>query len=123
MRAAWYVINLHEVNWESSLFTRGLGGVMSPDLLRRRVEQLRSLGEIIPVQRGLEMLHAGEEFRAPVFSLWFDDGFAGVRRYALPILQEYGITAAVSICSRFVGRREMFWRATLSFLSFTPLQP
>lgn len=63
----------------------------------------------------MERFQAGD-VRKPLFSFWFDDGFAGVRRCAAPILAERGITGALSICSRFTTRKEMFWRLKPSYL-------
>src|SRR5262249_45096313 len=53
----------------------------------------------------------------PLFSFWFDDGFAGVRKYAAPILADWGMTGATSVCSRFATRKELFWRVKLSYLN------
>ncbi|MCX6907193.1 MAG: polysaccharide deacetylase family protein [Verrucomicrobia bacterium] len=118
MQNAWHILNYHDVSWESSIFTRGIGGTVSPDMFRKQVETLKRMGSVISIQRGLDILKRGEPISEPLFSLWFDDGFAGVRRHALPICREHGITAGISVCSRFVDRREMFWRCVLSFLSF-----
>ena len=52
-------------------------------------------------------------------SFWFDDGFSGVRKYAKPIMDAYGIAGAISIDSKFTLREEMFWRLKLSFIAQT----
>jgi hypothetical protein len=118
VKPGWYILNYHDVNWESSLLVRGIGGTVSPDVFLEHIRSLRAVGKIISVREGLELLHEGHVFEQPTFSFWFDDGFVGVRRYGLPILNNEGITAAISVCSRFVDRTEMFWRSKLSYLRY-----
>ena len=96
---------------------RGIGGTVAPDLFRLHLEALSQRGELISVSEGLERLSSGRPFSTPAFSIWFDDGYAGVRRYALPVCDSFGITAAIAICSRFTLRQEMFWRASMSCLN------
>lgn len=118
MRPAWYVLLYHDVSWEESPFLRGIGGmVCPPDVFRDHLEHLGRLGRLVCVPEGLERAARGALDR-PLFSIWFDDGYAGVPRYALPILREFGVDGACSVCSRFVLRRELFWRAKLSYLAY-----
>ena len=116
MRPGWYILNYHDVSWEDSYHTRAIGGTVRPDVFADHLEQLARLGRLVSVTEGLDTL-AADRIREPLFSVWFDDGFAGVRRYARPLLDKHGVTGAVSICSRFVSRQEMFWRAELSYLA------
>ena len=118
MKAGWYVLNYHNVDWENSLLTHALGGAVSPDIFRRHLKAFSRRGELISVQEGIRRLSEGVPFRRPAFSVWFDDGYSCVRKYALPICREFGITAAMSVCSRLALRQEMFWCAKLSYLSF-----
>jgi hypothetical protein len=117
MRSAWYILLYHNVSWEENPYLRGLDVTVPPDLLRDHLTTLSRLGEVVSVADGLQRLSAGG-FRRPTFSLWFDDGFVGVRRYAAPLLAEHGAPGALSICSRFVARTELFWRAKLSYLHY-----
>ena len=118
MRPGWYVLLYHDVSWEESPYLRGIGGmVCPPDVFRGHLEQLSRSGRLVSVPEGLEQA-SGAVPTEPLFSVWFDDGYAGVSRYALPILREFGIQAAWSVCSRFVERRELFWRAKLSYLAY-----
>lgn len=113
--AGWYILLYHDVSWEESPFTRHIGGTCPPDVFREHVRVCSELGQLVSVREGMEKLKGGEA-AAPFFSFWFDDGFAGVRKYAAPILAERGVTAATSVCSRFANRTEMFWRFKLSYL-------
>jgi hypothetical protein len=117
MRSAWYVLLYHNVSWEENPYLRGLDVTVPPDLLRDHLATLSRHGELVSVGEGMTRLAAGG-FRRPTFSLWFDDGFVGVRRYAAPILAEHGAPGALSICSRFVTREELFWRTKLSYLHY-----
>lgn len=119
MQPGWYILNYHNIDWEDSLLTRAVGGTVRPDVFAQHLEWLREAGELISVSAGLQRLAAGEEFRRPAFSVWFDDGFRGTREYGLPICERFGITAAVSVNSRFALRREMFWRCQVSYLVLT----
>jgi peptidoglycan/xylan/chitin deacetylase (PgdA/CDA1 family) len=115
MRSAWYVLLYHNVSWEENPYVRGLDVTIPPDLLRDHLAIIARHGDLVSVAEGLQRLAAGR-VRRPTFSVWFDDGFAGVRRYAAPLLAEHGVAGALSVCSRFVTREELFWRAKLSYL-------
>ena len=68
MKPGWYILNYHDVNWESSYFTRAIGGVVSPDLFCKHVEKLSKKGKIISVQTGLELLKNKTPIQKPLFS-------------------------------------------------------
>lgn len=117
LRPAWHILLYHDISYEETPYTRGIeGGTLPPDLLRDQVETLRRVGDLVGVDEGLRRTRSGEPLRRPMFSFWFDDGFAGVRQHALPILDEVGVSAAMSVCSRFVDRSELHWRLALSWL-------
>jgi peptidoglycan/xylan/chitin deacetylase (PgdA/CDA1 family) len=73
------------------------------------------MGRLIAIRDGMERL-SRSEIDEPLISFWFDDGLAGVRKYAAPILAKRDVSGATSICSRFATRIEMFWRFKLSYL-------
>lgn len=112
----WYILLYHSISWEENAYLRGLGGTLPPDVLRDHLAQVARHGELVSIGEGLRRLTAGEAER-PLFSLWFDDGFSDVRTYATPLLHRWGVTGAVSVCSRFVERSELFWRMKLSYLA------
>ncbi len=117
MKPAWYVVLYHNVAWEDSAFTRRLTAYTHPpDLLFDHLRALSRSGRLVGVDEGLERASRGD-LREPLFSIWFDDGMASVRRYARPILDEFKAIAAVSVCSRFLLRADLHWRCKLSFLS------
>src|SRR5215471_12480919 len=111
----WYIILYHDVSWEETPFTSHLGSTCPPDVFRDHVRTCEELGELVSIQDGIERVKKGD-IASPLFSFWFDDGFVGVRKYAAPILAAHGVTGAISICSRFAMRTEMFWRCKLSYL-------
>ena len=115
----WYILLYHEVSWEENPLLRSVSGmVVSPDLLNDQLKCLTDVGTFLSPEEGLKKFSATEPDQ-PYFSLWFDDGYAGVRRYALPRIKEYGVTAAISVCSRFVLRQEFYWRLQLGWLAST----
>lgn len=111
----WYIILYHDVSWEETPFVRHIGGSCPPDVFRDHVKVCAKLGRLVSVPEGADRL-LNNNVSVPLFSFWFDDGFIGVRKYAAPILEDFGITGATSICSRFLSRTEMFWRFKLSYL-------
>lgn len=116
MRPGWYILVYHDVSWELNPYLRGIGLPCPPDLLRAHLQALDKYGRLASPDAAFADWRAGRIDR-PTFSFWFDDGFAGVRTFALPILRQYGITGAVSACSRFIHRSEFFWRFKVSFLN------
>lgn len=112
----WYIIGFHDVSWEANPYLSGLGLTATPDDFARLVSILSRSTKLIDVAAGFERWKSGALDKAYV-SFWFDDAYAGVRRYAAPTLAQAGIGAALSVNSRFVDRTEMFWRAKLSYLS------
>ena len=112
----WYVLLYHNVSWEENAYLRHLGGTFPPDVLRDHLAEVARHGELVSIGEGLRRLSAGET-DGPLFSVWFDDGFSDVRAYAKPLLDQYGVSAALSVCSRFVEGSELFWRMKLSYLA------
>lgn len=119
MRNALYVANYHDVSWEDSFLTRALYGTLRPDVFRDHLAWYGAHGDLVSTPEALARLERGEGFARPTFCLWFDDGFAGVRRHALPECRARGITAAQSLCSRFVCREEFYYLAKASYLAGT----
>jgi len=117
MKKAWYIIYYHNISWEENPIIRGLRSVIPPDIFREHIYYLRKYFRIVNVPEGLNLLKENN-MKEPLLSIWFDDGYTGVREYAFPILKEHEMKGAVSINSRFILRQEMFWRYKLSLLSY-----
>jgi len=114
---SWTILLYHNISWEETPGSRGIeGATHPPDVLREHAATLSRVGRLVSVEEGIRRLRSGD-LPSPLFSFWFDDGLADVRRYALPILSEHGVTGAVSVCSRFVDRKELHWQFKLSFLA------
>jgi len=116
MEKAWYILNYHDISWEESLFARGIGGTVPPDIFREQLEKLSQEFKLVSVQQGYD-LYQKNQIDKPLVSFWFDDGLTGVRKYAYPLLEEYEVKAAMSVNSRFTLKKEFFWRFKLSLLS------
>jgi len=116
LNPGWYILNYHDISGEENPYLVGIGGTFPPDIFREHLAALSQAGELVSVQEGFRRWQEGD-IDVPLFSFWFDDGIAGVRKYAMPLMDQYGIQGAVSINSRFTLRREMFWRLKLSYLS------
>jgi len=116
LKNGWYILNYHDISWEENPYIAGIGGTFPPDIFRKHLEALSEAGELVSVQEGFRRWKEGS-IDKPLFSLWFDDGFLGVRKYAMPIMDTFGIKGAISVNSRFTLREEMFWRLKLSYLN------
>lgn len=116
MRNGWYVLNYHDVSWEETPFVRGIGSSCPPDLFHEHLQAFAREGELVSIEEGLAECRKGR-MKAPYFSVWFDDGLKGVRKYAAPLLDEHGVKSAISVNSRFMLRQEFFWRFKLSFVN------
>lgn len=116
MRVGWYILLYHNISWEENAYMRGLGGTCPPDRFREHLTYLAKAAELVSISEGYRRFR-NHDIHHPLVSFWFDDGLSGVRRYALPILQSYQVSAAISVCSRFIERTEFFWRFKLSYLS------
>ena len=77
---------------------------------------ISKIAKLVSIEAGFKNWK-NKTIHEPMVSIWFDDGFVGNRKYALPILKKYNINAAVSINSAFTSRKEMFWRFKLSYLN------
>ena len=118
MNPGWYILNYHDISWEDSAYTRAIGGNLPPDIFRSHLDALNKNARLVSIPDGFQHFRRGE-IDEPLVSIWFDDGLAGVRKYALPLLEQAGIKAAMSVNSKFMLREELFWRSKLSFLTFT----
>jgi peptidoglycan/xylan/chitin deacetylase (PgdA/CDA1 family) len=116
MKKGWYILNYHDVSWEENDFTRSIGGTFPPDVFESHLNAINKLGKLVSIQEGFNNWK-NNTINEPMFSIWFDDGFKGVRKYALPILKNFNISAGISINSSFISRSNMFWRFKLSFIN------
>jgi peptidoglycan/xylan/chitin deacetylase (PgdA/CDA1 family) len=117
MKNKWYILLYHNVSWEENAYVKGIGGTCPPDIFREHLRYLNKAGKFVSIEEGLE-LSFHDKITRPVFSFWFDDGLSGVRQYASPLLKRYETEGAISVCSRFMDRKEIFWRFKLSYLSY-----
>lgn len=116
-KTGWYIFLYHNISWEENPFMRATFSTLPPDIFRDHLTHLSKIGEFVSVPGGLDRLNRGR-LTHPLFSFWFDDALAGVQRYALPMLEKFNVTAAVSACSRFWERSELFWMYKLSYLNY-----
>lgn len=118
MRPGWYIINYHDVDYEDSILTRALGVTTRPDVFGDHLDQMAERGRFVSIDEGCALLER-DAIREPLFSVWFDDGYAGVAAEALAACEHHRVPAAMSVCADFVTRAKMYWRAQLSYLAAT----
>jgi peptidoglycan/xylan/chitin deacetylase (PgdA/CDA1 family) len=115
MKKAWYILNYHNISWEENAFLRPLGGSFPPDIFREHVRALNNHFRLTGVNEAYNLFKNGN-IQEPLLSFWFDDGYTDVRKYALPILEEFKVDAAISINSSLMLKEESFWRFELAWL-------
>ena len=115
-KPGWYILVYHDVSWEEDYYLSSLGGTCPPDILGEHLDVCRKYGTLVSIEEGRNAIATGNT-REPLFSIWFDDGYSGAIRHGVPLVEEAGVTGAVSVCSRFLDKEEIFWRCKLSFLN------
>ena len=81
--------------------------LISVDMLERQLEWIGRRYEFITLDDLGAQLERGEPFDRPCAAVTFDDGYVGVYRHALPLLQRMGIPAGVFIVTELTGRSEL----------------
>lgn len=118
LKKGLYILNYHDINWESSQLVRGIGSTISPDRFEDHLKILNQNFKFLSLDSALQRLR-NNKIDEPTLSIWFDDGLIGIRRYAYEILEKYEVKAATSVNSDFFLKKDMFWRFKLSAISFT----
>lgn len=78
---------------------------VTPDRFRLQMEGLLERGfQFLPLRRLLHLAEEGIPFPRGAVVVTFDDAFAGVFRWALPILKDLEIPATVFAVTTYVGR-------------------
>ena len=109
MKNAWYILNYHDINWESGILNKKIGGTFSPDIFFNHLKVLNENFNLVSINEGLLKYQEGN-IKEPILSIWFDDGLIGVRKYAYDILEDFKTKAAVSINSDFFLKKQMFFK-------------
>jgi len=112
----WTIVAYHDVDPDPSPWRDWIGVHVTPSIFRGHVATFARHAELIDVSEGLRRLREEQEFEKPYLSFWFDDGYRGVREHALPILDEFGVSGAQAVNSRFAKREELFWRCKMAKL-------
>ncbi|MFT5142180.1 MAG: peptidoglycan/xylan/chitin deacetylase (PgdA/CDA1 family) [Rhodothermales bacterium] len=78
---------------------------VSPDRFRLQIEGLLERGfSFISLRTLIELTEAGKQIGEKTAVLTFDDAFAGVYRWALPVLVDLQIPATVFVVTRYAGQ-------------------
>lgn len=85
----------------------GPGLHLACDRFERQIRWLAAHYEVVSLREFSERLSARMSLRS-VAAVTFDDGYAGVFKYALPLLDTLGIPATVFLVAQAVGRAEGF---------------
>ena len=105
----WYILLYHNVSWEHGPFTEYCTSTCPPDLFREQLNTLASSFRIVSLEDGWRQFKSGTQSE-DLLTIWFDDGMRGVREFAFPIMSEFSVKGAVSVCSEFWRQKKHFWR-------------
>ncbi len=81
--------------------------LISVDMLQRQLEWIGRRYRFMTLDDLGAQLERGEPFDRPCAAVTFDDGYVGVYRHALPLLQRMGIPAGVFIVTELTGRSDL----------------
>jgi len=81
--------------------------LISVDMLERQLEWIGRRYRFTTLDELGAQLERGEPFDRPCAAVTFDDGYVGVYRHALPVLQRMGIPAGVFIVTELTGRSDL----------------
>ena len=80
-----------------------LPSLIGLDMLERQLEWIGRRYRIITLDELGSQMERGEPFAQPSAAVTFDDGYAGVYHYALPLLKRKGIPAGIFIVTEATG--------------------
>ena len=81
----------------------------TPDEFAWQMQHLRENHDVVSVEQIMEHLDGGTPLPKRAVAVTFDDGFADTYHTAFPILQRYGIPAAVFVTTDYLGSGDVFW--------------
>lgn len=83
---------------------------------RRQLALLSRFHNVVSLQQVVAAFCDGEDLPPAPVLITFDDGYRSCFDIALPVLREYGMSAAFFIPTRFVDRREVYGWDRISYL-------
>jgi peptidoglycan/xylan/chitin deacetylase (PgdA/CDA1 family) len=81
--------------------------LISLDMLRHQLEWIGRRYRFMTLDDLGAQMERGEPFERPCAAVTFDDGYVGVYRHALPLLQHMGVPAGVFIVTELTGRSDL----------------
>ena len=87
---------------------RSTGLHMQVNMFEAQMRWLASEYEVIPLRELARRVRQGRDLRR-LAALTFDDGYAGVFEFALPVLRTLGLPATVFVIAAGPGRSSPFW--------------
>lgn len=79
---------------------------LSPERFAEQLDALQAIGDIVTLR---DLLDAQGRRNRPLFALTFDDDDPSHVRYALPVLQQYGISATFFLSGRTLHGLGAYW--------------
>lgn len=91
---------------------------VKPETFARQMTFLRRYFRILSIAELAEHLDSGRELPSRSCVVTFDDGWRDNFDYALPILREQQVPAAIFVATDYIGSEDCFWQERLARLMF-----
>lgn len=72
--------------------------------------------EAVTPTKFLQRMRTTSDFQKPFFLISFDDGFSEVFRFAIPIMEKYGLKCICFINTNFIDNKSLFYRCKASLI-------
>ena len=102
------------------MIIRGEAHACHAEAFRRQLQRLSSQVEFIRFEDAARMITAGQHPDRPLVALSFDDGFTDSADMICPVLEEFGVNAALFINPNFVEGNEEYIRHFTEKVVMTP---
>ena len=83
--------------------------VVTPQSFEQHCLVLRRHYEVLPLHAAVQALRDGGSRRRPIAAITFDDGYQDNFKYAVPILEAFGIQATFFVITDLIGTARVPW--------------
>src|SRR3989440_10363801 len=88
---------------------RGLFGSLPIDRFDRQIRFLRENFKVVTLEHGLSYIQQGQTGDKPWVAITIDDGFVDNYTHAWPVLQRFGVPAALFVATDFIDTGRSPW--------------
>jgi peptidoglycan/xylan/chitin deacetylase (PgdA/CDA1 family) len=106
LRGSLIILTYHSfcTDWPSGLFAS-----LPIDRFERQIRFLRENFKVVTLEHGLNCIQQGQSGDKPWVAITIDDGFVDNYTHAWPVLQRYGVPAAIFVATDFIDTGRSPW--------------